>query len=332
MDYNATMPVDFSDQTLTRLVRPYLNGDPDGLHFSPVKTGKHNRSYWVEDSGERYVLRIAPPDDAGFLFYERLMMRQEPSLHRLILERTDLPVAAIVGHDFSREQIDRDYILMRALPGTPLSDLRSLTRGQFQKALYQVGQYLRQLHTLTAQDCLGVNAYGYLGEHRPMPPQPDWTAAFRTMWNLLLDDVVACKGYALEEANLMRSLFDRHAAHFEREVAPRLLHMDIWSQNILIDRQGNVTGIVDFDRALWGDVEIEFAVLDYCGISEPPFWEGYGSSRDTSHSAEIRRLFYLLYEVQKYMPIEIWRRQDPAGAVQYRDYSRTLANQLIQAL
>lgn len=41
--------------------------------------------------------------------------------------------------------------------------------------------------------------------------------------------------------------------------------------NILIDNQGSVTGIVDFDRALWGDVEIEFAVLDYCGISEPAF-------------------------------------------------------------
>ena len=104
--------------------------------------------------------------------------------------------------------------------------------------------------------------------------------------------------------------------------------MDIWSQNILVDSAGNVTGLVDFDRALWGDVEIEFAVLDYCGISEPVFWEGYGAERDTSPPALIRRQFYLLYEVQKYMPIAIWRGNDAARAMGYKEHSLVLAAQL----
>jgi fructosamine-3-kinase len=105
--------------------------------------------------------------------------------------------------------------------------------------------------------------------------------------------------------------------------------MDVWSQNILVDGAGNVTGLVDFDRALWGDVEIEFAVLDYCGISEPPFWEGYGAERDTSPAAMIRRQFYLLYEVQKYMPIRVWRRNNPAAAARYKQQSLAMAAQLL---
>jgi fructosamine-3-kinase len=105
--------------------------------------------------------------------------------------------------------------------------------------------------------------------------------------------------------------------------------MDVWSQNILIDDEGNVTGLVDFDRALWGDVEIEFAVLDYCGISHPPFWEGYGLVRDQSPPAMIRRQFYLLYEIQKYMPIQVWRRNDPVGAERYKQQSFQLVAQLI---
>lgn len=109
---------------------------------------------------------------------------------------------------------------------------------------------------------------------------------------------------------------------------PRLLHMDVWGQNILVDAAGNVTGLVDFDRALWDDAEIEFAVLDYCGISEPAFWDGYGLARDTSPSAEIRRVFYLLYEVQKYMPIRVWRRNDPRSAMRYKQHSLALATQL----
>jgi hypothetical protein len=90
-----------------------------------------------------------------------------------------------------------------------------------------------------------------------------------------------------------------------------------------------VSGLVDFDRALWGDVEIEFAVLDYCGVSEPAFWEGYGAERDESPAAMIRRQFYLLYEMQKYMPIRIWRRNDPMGAERYKRQSLLLAMQLV---
>ncbi|MCD6290588.1 MAG: phosphotransferase, partial [Anaerolineae bacterium] len=180
--------------------------------------------------------------------------------------------------------------------------------------------------------CLGVEAYGYLGAHRPMDPQPTWAAAFRVMWNKLLDDVVACGSYTAAEAQVLRDALERHMAHFDRPVAASLLHMDIWSQNILVDEMGDVTGLVDFDRALWGDVEIEFAVLDYCGISEPSFWEGYGSQRDESPSARIRQRFYLLYELQKYMPISVWRRHDWAAAERYKQQSFGLAAPLLRAI
>jgi aminoglycoside phosphotransferase (APT) family kinase protein len=313
-------------ETLTELTLAHVDADPQSLRFTPVRTGKHNASYWVDSDRGRFVLRIAPPDDAGFLFYERLMMRQEPELHALVCARTDIPTAEIVGYDFGRTRIDRDYLLMTALPGTPLSDIPGFTLTQFNRALEQVGRYLRRLHAIVqAED----QAYGYLGAHSPMEPQPTWAAAFRVMWNKLLDDVVACGSYSSEEAQAMRDLLDLHIDRFDRPVTPSLLHMDVWSQNILVDEAGNVTGLVDFDRALWGDVEIEFAVLDYCGISEPPFWKGYGIERDTSPAAIIRRQFYLLYEVQKYMPIRVWRRNDPVAAARYKQQSFALAAQLL---
>lgn len=319
----------FDPPTLSELVLAHLDADPASLRFSPLQTGKHNQSFWVRCNQGRFVLRIAPPDDAGFLFYERLMMRQEPALHALIRSRTTIPVAEIVGYDFSRTRINRDYLLMTALPGIPLSDAVGLSTGRFEQILYQVGEYLRQLHSLTAAKCLGREQFGYLGEHHPMPPQDSWAAAFQVMWNRLIDDVVACGSYTPREAQLMRDLLALHLEHFDRPVTPCLLHMDVWSQNILVDRNGNVTGLVDFDRALWGDVEIEFAVLDYCGISEPAFWQGYGQPRDESKPALIRRHFYLLYEIQKYMPIRIWRRNNPAEAERYKQHCFTLAMQLV---
>jgi len=321
--------MNFDVQTLTDLVLIHLDAQPNTLRFSPVRTGKHNQSYWVDSNQGRFVLRVAPPDNAGFLFYERLMMRQEPRLHQLIRAQTDIPVAEIVGYDFSRTRIDRDYLLMTALSGTPLSDAVGLSLAQFQQALRQVGEYVRQLHALTASEQLGNQNYGYLGAHHPMDPQPTWAAAFKVMWNKLIDDVNACGSYTPQEGQMMRDLLELHLEQFDGPVTPSLLHMDIWSQNILIDQMGNVSGLVDFDRALWGDVEIEFAVLDYCGISEPAFWEGYGLPPNETPPAMIRRQFYLLYEVQKYMPIRVWRRNNPAAAEQYKQHSLSLALQLL---
>ena len=92
--------------------------------------------------------------------------------------------------------------------------------------------------------------------------------------------------------------------------------------------EGRVTGIVDWDRALWGDPEIEFAVLDYCGISEPAFWRGYGKARDESPEAKLRWLFYYLYELQKYIVIRTLRSKRPHEAATYKAHAARMLTQV----
>jgi aminoglycoside phosphotransferase (APT) family kinase protein len=301
---------EFLQDTLELIIRrhrPDLNG---AVSCQPIPTGKFNTSFFVSAGDEELVLRIAPPRDAVFVFYERDMMRQEPGIHELVLAETTVPVALIMAFDDSHELIERDYLLMERLPGWPLTEMQAVDRDH---VLRQVGECLARVHRLTA------DTYGYIGEHRPMEPQETWVTAFEIMWNRMIDDIVGVGHYDEQESRLLRELLDRHIALFDRPVVASLLHMDIWHQNIMVDAAGQVTGIVDWDRALWGDVEIEFAVLDYCGISEPAFWEGYGQPRDTSDAARIRQVFYLLYELQKYIVIRQGRGNDSASA---RDHKR----------
>jgi aminoglycoside phosphotransferase (APT) family kinase protein len=311
------------DATLRDLVAAHLPVRPGQVTLQPIRTGKHNRSYYVDTANGQAVLRIAPPQQ-GMIFYERDMMAQEPELHALLRAETAVPVAEVYAYDDSRVLIDRAYMLMERLPGRALADLR-VSRPFRDRVLEQVGDALRQMHALTA------DSYGYIGAHHPIPPQPTWWAAFRTMWNALLDDVVASGGYTEREAEGLRRTLDAYRETFDRPVPACLLHMDVWSQNILVDDAGNLTGLVDLDRALWGDPEIEYAVLDYCGISEPAFWRGYGRPRDDSIEARVRQRFYLLYEVQKYIVIHLWRRNDPAGAQRYKEHSLRLATPLVHA-
>jgi len=311
------------EKSLAQLVGPHLGTAPGDIQLQRIPTGKFNTSYVVYGVAVPLVLRIAPlADRSRVLFYEHRMMRQEPTLHALLRKHSDVPVPAILANDFSRSEIDRDYLLMERLPGTPLSQIACLTRASLDDILRGVGSYLRQTHALTGDH------YGYVGEHRPMEPQLDWASAFQIMWNLLLDDVEHCGGYSPTEAASMRRLADRHIKVFDRNVPASLLHMDVWAENILADEHGRLTGLIDWDRALWGDPEIAFAVLDYCGISEPAFWEGYGAVQEQSPEAEIRRVFYLLYEIQKYIVIRRVRGHDPQRADAYRRQSLRLAESL----
>ncbi|HUU28237.1 MAG TPA: aminoglycoside phosphotransferase family protein [archaeon] len=315
---------DISRDLLSVAVTRSLNIQDQDISFERCSTGKFNTTYFVESSGlAPLVLRIAPADDRrANLFYEYRMMRQEPALHETIGQRTTVPIPAIKAHDFSHELFDRDFLVMERVSGTPVSEHWGLGRQGFERMLCQVGESLRQVHALRS------NHYGYLGEHRPMEPQNNWTEAFVIMWHKLLDDIQSCGGYNQNEADSMRRLLESHLGRFNRQAPSSLLHMDIWAQNILADSQGRMTGLLDWDRALWGDPEIEFAVLDYCGISEPPFWEGYGEKRDKSPEARIRNVFYLLYELQKYIFIRRVRGKNPALADQYRSQSLALASQI----
>jgi aminoglycoside phosphotransferase (APT) family kinase protein len=321
------MRQEFPDETtLVRLVGRHLGTASGELQLRRIPTGKFNTSYLVYGAAVPLVLRIAPlKDRSRVLFYEHQMMRQEPTLHALLRKRTDVPVPAILVNDFSHSDIDRDYLLMEQMTGTPLSQHASLTPTAFDDILRGVGRCLRRAHALTS------DRYGYLGEHRPMEPQPDWASAFQIMWHSLLDDIERCGGYSSTETAYMRRLADRHVKVFDRPVAASLLHMDVWAENILTNERGRLTGLIDWDRALWGDSEIEFAVLDYCGISQPAFWEGYGTVREQSPEAEIRRVFYLLYKVQKYIVIRRVRNDDPQRADSYRKQSLRLAESLNRA-
>ena len=294
------------------------------MRIVPCRTGKFNTTYFLSGRGmDDLVIRIAPTADAGFLFYERNMMAQEPGLHRLLRERTAVPVPEILAYDTSRDVLDGDFLIMERLPGVALTEARFLGPEGVESAFRQLGTFLADVHALHA------DSYGYLGEHRPMEPQRTWREAFGVMWRKLIEDTRGCGGYSDDEADGMLRLFDRYEPLFERDVPASLLHMDIWHQNILVDEGGAVTGIVDWDRALWGDPEIEFAVLDYCGVSAPAFWEGYGRGRDETREGRIRNRFYLLYEVQKYILIRRLRQHDPAQAERYCDYAMELARPLL---
>jgi fructosamine-3-kinase len=264
-----------------------------GCNVSSIGAGLYNDSLYIEADKGRFVLRIAPPDSVPKLFYEIDMMKSEPNIHGLIKEHTDVPVPEIVYHDFSRDVINRDYLIMEYLEGNS---------GPFDER--ELGEYVRQIHAIESEK------FGY--PERAAPTGTSWPEIFHMYVKLILRDCLSCGVIDNSEHEYFRSIYDRHRDVIG-EVRPSLLHLDLWSQNILTVN-GRITAILDFDRGLYGDPELEFAVLDTYGYSTPEFFEGYGKPRPDDSKAQIRQRLYIVYELIKYAFIRVARgRSMPTG-------------------
>lgn len=258
----------------------------DGSRVSPIGAGLYNDSYTIDSEKGTFVLRIAPSDDTPKLFYEIDMMKSEVDIHRRVRKYTDVPVPEIVFHDFTRDVIDRDYLLMEYLDG------RS---GWFDER--ELGRYVRQIHAIQSK------AYGY--PERSAPTSASWPDIFYTYVELIFKDCLSCGVIDRAEQKHFISIYERYRDAVV-DVSPSLLHLDLWAQNILTVN-GKISAILDFDRGLYGDPELEFAVLDTYGYATPTFFEGYDQPRPVDSDAQIRQRLYIVYELIKYAFIRVAR-------------------------
>jgi fructosamine-3-kinase len=280
----------FNSQLTIKSLRAFGNGLYNDVWL--VNTVEQEPRYRTD----AFVLRIAPSDTAPQLFYEKGMMHSEPLLHTLIKEKTTLPVPAIYFHDFSRDLIDRDYLVMEYLPGCS---------GSFTH--HQLGQMVRQLHNLKG------TSFGYPA--RDLPVFAGWPETFLAYAELIFKDCLRVNIITQAEYDAFLKIYRRQASALHA-CTPSLLHLELWSVNILTSNN-EITGLLDFDRGMWGDPELEFAVLDTYGYSTPDFFAGYGLPRPDDDAAGVRQKLYYVYEMIKYAFIRLVRGRAPAVAVQY---------------
>lgn len=293
------------------------------LNFHKIQTGLFNTTYQISTPGQTkdLILRMAPDENVGMIFYEKNMMTREPEIHQQVLNNTSIPAPQIVIHDFSKEIIPHFYVIMEFMEGKAMSEIPVSFKEQ-EHIFFQTGRYLKELH-----DSVISNSYGY-PKNDFMDKQSTWKDAFSIMWSNLIDDITSCGVYNQSESDFAKNQLQQHIKAFERAIPASLLHMDIWSQNILLDSQNNISAILDWDRGFYGDPEIEFAVLEYVGFMNDAFKRGYGNMPKQTPEYEIRRIFYYLYEFQKYLVIWTLRRPNRSMVNNYKNYALKMLNKI----
>lgn len=276
---------------LSEIVKAWEN--TDSFKIYPVGSGHYNDSYEISDGKKQYILRIAPSEEIPKLFYEVDMMRCEPPVHKIVRENTTVPVPEVVHYNFKRDIIANDYLILEKLPGR---------EGGY--GLKELGKYIAQLHKIKG------GGFGYI--ERPFPLGDKWREVFLDYAEKIFSDCLNADAITKEEYNFFLDKYDQNRRLVE-QCEPSLLHLDLWYQNILTEN-GKISAILDFDRGMYGDIELEFAVLDTYASATPEFFDGYGNARPSDDKAKARRILYLVYELIKYAFIRLARNHNRAVA------------------
>jgi aminoglycoside phosphotransferase (APT) family kinase protein len=238
--------------------------------------------------GTRLVLKAAPPAGATLMRYEHGLLPAEALYYRLAAGLA--PVPEVV-------HAEPDLLIMTELPGATLAE-RAPSPEIRARLRHELGGHLAALHGMTG------TGFGYPANAL----HPTWPDAFTAMVDALLADAAAHDLPLPRPAAQIRERISE--AGLEAVTTPALVHFDLWDGNILVS-DDRVTGLIDAERAFWGDPVADFASLALFGeiADDGDFLAGYRAAGGTFGAAEARRL----RAYQTYLYLIMWTEVAPRG-------------------
>lgn len=291
-------------ETIAKMVQKYFS--PLAMtDYTELTEGFFNMAYEIRlSNGEKVILKIAPSKEMRIMTYEKNIMFSEVKAMKLAASLDGIPVPKVIGFDDSCTICSSPYFFMEKLSGKSLHTVRNLLTPEEINCIYEeTGTINRKINEIRRP------VFGYPGQ--PDFQGKEWYPVFRRMLEAGVDD--ARKGNVDVKIPIDRMWFclDRDRAVFNEVTEPRLVHWDCWDGNIFV-REGRVTGIIDWERSLFGDPLMEVGFRTYSDNS--CFQKGYGLAALTENQ-KLRALWYdiylmllvsLEYEYRKYDTMDIY--------------------------
>lgn len=264
-----------------------------------LKQGWFNAAYNVKlEDGREVILKIAPPQSAEVMIYEKNIMETEVASMRLVRKNPVIPVPEIYFFDNAHDLCDSDYFFMEKLCGDNLEHVKTSLSAETQESIdLHIGQIIREINTFPG------TYFGYDGNSDLRANT--WKEAFIKIVESLLEDA-ARKNVAFDFSyDELRAAVLKHASALEEITAPLLVHWDAWNPNFFV-RDGRITGIIDFERALWAEPLMEAQFRQFGDASVTNSMRGYGKTSFTF--AEEQRLHLYSLHLALVMQTECFYR------------------------
>lgn len=269
-----------ADGEIELLCRTAFGGEARPLSMLRLTSGRFNTVYRIELADcAPVILRVAPPSTARLFRHEALLLQRECAVQP-VLAVLGAVIPQVLFKDFSRQVLSRDYVFLNCLDGELWDDVRaSLAPAEEADLWAQFGVLVRQIHAIP-HDC-----YGYPQSAGGFSAYSDW---FISHVDGLCADLAELS-ISVATLDDYRRLLDAGRPLFDEAGPPRLVHGDLWLRNILVARgeagEGlRITGILDAERAFWGEAGAEW-IFSFFDLPDE-FWAAYGADLRESRLAQ----------------------------------------------
>ena len=259
--------------------------------------GMCNVTYDVAfEDGSECILKIAAKDRSGNTSNEVNLMQAEINAMKLVKENCSFKVADIFYYDDSNTVCDGKYFFMEKLKG----DNFFLVKGDMSEESIaiidtEIGKISRELTKVRN------TGFGFLGEDA----RYDSLFVFvKHMLENLISDAKKKDIDILYDERVFMDRLEKDKQAFEKVREASLVHWDMWEGNVFI-KDGHVSGIIDWERALWGEpfMDDRFRMHN----RGKHFLEGFGqTSFSEDESIRLRWYDVILYLT---MMIEVFYRE-----------------------
>jgi fructosamine-3-kinase len=224
------------------------------------------------------------------------------------LRPSGVPVPEVVCLDETRALVPYDFLIATRLSGeTAIDSWPALDEAGRRQLASEAGRWQAVIHGHTFARFGSLRAIAHGGFATWIAYLHDYHERYARQAR----DLGGVDGPTLARIS---GLLERHRTLLESVTTASLLHSDYHFENIL-QHQGHVTGIIDFEWAHTGDPAFDCRVDDNLGAMCPgsvePFYQGYESVRRRHPKHALKaRLYRLLLHLESV--VDAIRQSDPA--------------------
>lgn len=283
---NSLTKRDISHEIITKLAKKaFPNLSYKNLKIKALTDGCFNSAYMLSfDDCFTTVLKVAPSPTVKVMTYEQNIMQAEVNSMRMIGEKTSIPVPKIYFYDRNCDLVDSEYFFMEEIKGVPFSQIGSkLTDEQICKIQFSLGKFVHEMSQVTN------NKFGLFAQLEMQ--FNSWKTFFLTAIETLINDATSLNtDFGISVEKILNAV-DKHSSLLDEIEIPRFIHWDLWEGNVFI-QDDKITGIVDFERCMWGDPLME-NIFSHYTKTETSYTKGYGIDKFTENQLRRRHLYNL---------------------------------------
>jgi len=276
--------------------------------LNKVSGGASHYTYSVVlGNGDEYIFKASDYDWSGLPDYEYGFSIEGPMLE--FLSDKQILTPEVLFFDNSEEEFDFKFVICEKVSGDNFFE--AWESGDL-STVKEAGKMLARFHNSVSFSDSGKLGWRDGGKDLFVAEEIEWIDMVQDMIYTFSENMREQTEFSnyFEE---IRDLFERHKEVLRQDFSPVLLHQEFGPRNMLV-KNGEITGVVDWERAISGDPEFDVFIAERQFTARTNLFEGtdqeaeeiyktlrdgYREIRDLEEGWEERRkIYHLVYITQ----------------------------------